>query len=291
MMVGSPAPHLHWTDAARINDLESPILIAAFEGWNDAGEASSTAARYVRDHFESVEVASIDAEDFFDFTVARPSVHLDDDGRRHIAWPSTSVYAAHIPGTGHDLVVLTGHEPQLRWRTFVDHVVTTANEVGASLAVTLGALLTDIPHTRPVQVYGTSDDEAIAEHLSLSPSTYEGPTGIVGVLGTGLRAAGIPTASLWASVPAYVSSAPSPKAALALVEGLSTVLGTTIPCTDLEIAAATYERQVSDLVAEDEDTAEYVERLEVDFDEEPDDNPDRLVADIEDFLRNQPGKP
>ncbi|HJL90519.1 MAG TPA: PAC2 family protein [Acidimicrobiales bacterium] len=290
-MVGSPAPHLHWTDAARINDLESPILIAAFEGWNDAGEASSTAARYVRDHFESVEVASIDAEDFFDFTVARPSVHLDDDGRRHIAWPSTSVYAAHIPGTGHDLVVLTGHEPQLRWRTFVDHVVTTANEVGASLAVTLGALLTDIPHTRPVQVYGTSDDEAIAEHLSLSPSTYEGPTGIVGVLGTGLRAAGIPTASLWASVPAYVSSAPSPKAALALVESLGTVLGTTIPCTDLEIAAAAYERQVSELVAEDDDTAEYVERLEVDFDEEPDDNPDRLVADIEDFLRNQPGKP
>ncbi len=291
MMVGSPAPHLHWTDAARINDLESPILIAAFERWNDAGEASSTAARYVRDHFESVEVASIDAEDFFDFTVARPSVHLDDDGRRHIAWPSTSVYAAHIPGTGHDLVVLTGHEPQLRWRTFVDHVVTTANEVGASLAVTLGALLTDIPHTRPVQVYGTSDDEAIAEHLSLSPSTYEGPTGIVGVLGTGLRAAGIPTASLWASVPAYVSSAPSPKAALALVESLGTVLGTTIPCTDLEIAAAAYERQVSELVAEDDDTAEYVERLEVDFDEEPDDNPDRLVADIEDFLRNQPGKP
>ena len=290
-MVGSPAPHLHWTDAARINDLESPILIAAFEGWNDAGEASSTAARYVRDHFESVEVASIDAEDFFDFTVARPSVHLDDDGRRHIAWPSTSVYAAHIPGTGHDLVVLTGHEPQLRWRTFVDHVVTTANEVGASLAVTLGALLTDIPHTRPVQVYGTSDDEAIAEHLSLSPSTYEGPTGIVGVLGTGLRAAGIPTASLWASVPAYVSSAPSPKAALALVESLGTVLGTAIPCTDLEIAAAAYERQVSELVAEDDDTAEYVERLEVDFDEEPDDNPDRLVADIEDFLRNQPGKP
>ena len=236
-------------------------------------------------------MATIDAEDFFDFTVARPSVHLDDEGSRHIAWPSTSVYAAHIPGTDHDLVVLTGHEPQLRWRTFVDHVVTTANEVGASLAVTLGALLTDVPHTRPVQVYGTSDDTVIAEHLSLSPSTYEGPTGIVGVLGTGLRAAGIPTASLWASVPAYVSSAPSPKAALALVEGLSTVLGTIIPCTDLEIAAAAYERQVSDLVAEDVDTTEYVERLEVDFDEEPDDNPDRLVADIEDFLRNQPGKP
>ena len=290
-MAGTPAPHLHWSNAAGLNDLRSPILVAAFEGWNDAGEASSTAARYVRDHFESTEVATIDAEDFFDFTVARPSVHLDDEGSRHIAWPSTSVYAAHIPGTDHDLVVLTGHEPQLRWRTFVDHVVTTANEVGASLAVTLGALLTDVPHTRPVQVYGTSDDTAIAEHLSLSPSTYEGPTGIVGVLGTGLRAAGIPTASLWASVPAYVSSAPSPKAALALVEGLSTVLGTIIPCTDLEIAAAAYERQVSDLVAEDVDTTEYVERLEVDFDEEPDDNPDRLVADIEDFLRNQPGKP
>ncbi len=284
------APHLHWSDAGRVEGLEAPILIAAFEGWNDAGEASSTAARYVRDHFESVQVATVDAEDFFDFTVARPTVHLDDAGGRHISWPSTSVFAARIDGTHHDLVTLTGHEPQLRWRSFVEHVVATAEEVGASLAVTLGALLTDIPHTRPVQVYGTSDDPVLAEQLGMAPSDYEGPTGIVGVLGAGLRAAGVPTASLWASVPAYVSSAPSPKAALALVQRLATVFGTPIPCTDLEIAAASYERQVSDLVAEDDDTAEYVERLEADFDEASDDNPERLVADIEAFLRNQPGQ-
>ena len=294
-----PTPHLHWTDAERLDGLRSPILIAAFEGWNDAGEASSTAARYVRDHFESVEVATIDAEDFFDFTVARPSVRLDDDNRRHLVWPSTSVHVARLPGAGHDLVTMIGHEPQLRWRTFVDHVVATAEQVGADLAITLGALLTDVPHTRPVQVYGSSDDPELAAHLRLSPSDYEGPTGIVGVLGAGLRAAGMPTASLWAGVPAYVSSAPSPKAALALVERLSAVFDAAIPCTDLEIASAAYERQVSDLVADSDETAEYVERLEADFDDDADghtdhaadgEDPDRLVADIEDFLRNHPGQ-
>ena len=179
--------------------------------------------------------------------------------------------------------------PPQRESTFADHVVATAEQVGADLAITLGALLTDVPHTRPVQVYGSSDDPELAAHLRLSPSDYEGPTGIVGVLAAGLRDRGVTTASFWASVPAYVSNVPSPKAALALVERLSQLLEVDVPCTDLEIAAAAYERQVTELVAEDDGTMEYVEQLEADFDEETAEDPDSLVAEVEDFLRNQPG--
>ena len=182
-----------------------------------------------------------------------------------------------------------GHEPQLRWRTFVDHLAITAEAFGAYMVCTLGALLTDVPHSRPTQVYGGTDDEELALRLNLSPSTYEGPTGIVGVLAAGLRDRGVTTASFWASVPAYVSNVPSPKAALALVERLSQLLEVDVPCTDLEIAAAAYERQVTELVAEDDDTMEYVEQLEADFDEETAEDPDSLVAEVEDFLRNQPG--
>ena len=288
-MAADPAPHLIWNVDEMPPDLRSPILIAAFEGWNDAGEASSTAARYVRDHFEAEHVATIDAEDFFDFTVARPNVCIDDNDARQIVWPSTGIHVARIPGSAHDLVCAIGHEPQLRWRTFVDHLAITAEAFGATMVCTLGALLTDVPHSRPTQVYGGTDDAALARRLDLSPSTYEGPTGIVGVLAAGLRDRGVSTASFWASVPAYVSNVPSPKAALALVERLCQVLEVDVPRTDLEIAAAAYVRQVTELVAEDDGTMEYVEQLEADFDEETADDPDSLVAEVEDFLRNQPG--
>jgi len=288
-MAADPAPHLIWNVDEMPTDLRSPILIAAFEGWNDAGEASSMAARYVRDHFEAEHVATIDAEDFFDFTVARPNVCIDDNDARQIVWPSTGIHVARIPGSAHDLVCAIGHEPQLRWRTFVDHLAITAEAFGATMVCTLGALLTDVPHSRPTQVYGGTDDAALARRLDLSPSTYEGPTGIVGVLAAGLRDRGVSTASFWASVPAYVSNVPSPKAALALVERLCQVLEVDVPRTDLEIAAAAYVRQVTELVAEDDGTMEYVEQLEADFDEETADDPDSLVAEVEDFLRNQPG--
>ena len=302
-MPPGPAPFLRWTNEGPLADIKGPILVTAFEGWNDAGEAASTAARYVRDHFESTEVGTIEAEEFFDFTVSRPIVHLEDR-HRHIVWPTTTVYAAHLPPGQHDLVSLVGHEPQLRWRTFTDHILAAAERVEAQMVVTLGALLTEVPHSRPVKVYGATDDPALGDRLDLSPSSYEGPTGIVGVLSSALREAGVPGASFWAGVPAYVSGAPSPKAALALVEKLCQVLDVHVACTDLEIAAASYERQVSELVAEDESTAEYVEQLEVDFDNgDADDrfeeglrpeegvpeDPGILVAEVEDFLRNQPG--
>ena len=288
-MAADSTPHLIWNVDEMPTDLRSPILIAAFEGWNDAGEASSTAARYVRDHFEAEHVATIDAEDFFDFTVARPNVCIDDNDARQIVWPSTGIHVARIPGSAHDLVCAIGHEPQLRWRTFVDHLAITAEAFGATMVCTLGALLTDVPHSRPTQVYGGTDDAALARRLDLAPSTYEGPTGIVGVLAAELRDRGVSTASFWASVPAYVSNVPSPKAALALVERLCQVLEVDVPRTDLEIAAAAYVRQVTELVAEDDSTMEYIEQLEADFDEETADDPDSLVAEVEDFLRNQPG--
>ena len=288
-MAADPAPHLIWNVDEMPTDLRSPILIAAFEGWNDAGEASSTAARYVRDHFEAEHVATSDAEDFFDFTVARPNVCIDDNDARQIVWPSTGIHVARIPGSAHGLVCAIGHEPQQRWRTFVDHLASTAEAFGTTMGCTLGALLTDVPHSRPTQVYGGTDDADLARRLDLSPSTYEGPTGIVGVLAAGLRDRGVSTASFWASVPAYVSNVPSPKAALALVERLCQVLEVDVPRTDLEIAAAAYVRQVTELDAEDDGTLEYVEQLEADFDEETADDPDSLVAEVEDFLRNQPG--
>ena len=268
-------------------ELRSPVLLAAFEGWNDAGEASSTATRYIRDHYEAIHVATIDAEDFFDFTVARPSVYLDEDDARRIVWPSTSIHVARVPDADHDLVCVVGHEPQLRWRTFVDHVAHTAEVLDAEMVCTLGALLTDVPHTRPTQVYGGTDDARLAERLDLSPSTYEGPTGIVGVLASGLRERGVMTASFWASVPSYVSNAPSPKAALALVERLCRVFEVDVPRTDLQILADDYERQVTELVSEDDETVDYVAQLEADFDEGTADDPDRLVAEVEDFLRKQ----
>ncbi|HAQ22997.1 MAG TPA: carboxylate--amine ligase [Acidimicrobiaceae bacterium] len=283
------APHLSWNNETVPMDLRSPVLLAAFEGWNDAGEASSSAARYLRDHFEAEHVATIDAEDFFDFTVARPSICLDGEDVRRIVWPSTSIHVAQIPGASRDLVCAIGHEPQLRWQTFVDHVAFVAKTLDASLVCTLGALLTDVPHTRPTQVYGGTDDPVLAAHLQLSPSTYEGPTGIVGVLAAELRERGLSVASFWASVPTYVPNIPSSKAALALVERLTHVLGVDVPRTDLEISAANYERQVSELVSEDDDTSDYVEQLEANFDEDTSEDPDRLVAEVEDFLRNQSG--
>ena len=288
-MAPDRAPHLSWHAGVAPGDLRSPILLAAFEGWNDAGEASSSAARYLRDHYEAEHVATIEAEEFFDFTVARPNVSLDVDDVRRIVWPSTSLHVARIPDASHDLVCAIGYEPQLRWRTFVDHMAVAAEALDASLVCTVGALLTDVPHTRPTQVYGGTDDRALAARLDLSPSTYEGPTGIVGVLAAELRDRGLSVASFWASVPTYVPNVPSPKATLALVERLARVLEVDVPRTDLQIGSDDYEEKVSTLVAEDEDTSDYVRQLEADFDEEASDDPNRLVAEVEDFLRNQPG--
>ena len=263
--------------------------MAAFEGWNDAGDAASGAARWLSERYAAELVATIDAEEFFDFTSTRPIVGQDEGGRRTITWPDTELWAART-GTGTDLVVLIGHEPHLRWRTYCETVLEAAAELGCSLVVTLGALLTDTPHTRPTAVSGTAHDPSLVERLDLSPSRYEGPTGIVGVLHASCHQAERPSASLWAAVPTYVSGASSPKATLALVERAVTMLGLHLPTTDLQIAAAAYERQINELVAADEDTAAYVASLEDAADDDDDHDPlpadpEALVEEVERFLR------
>ena len=285
---------IQWNNKELLEDLDDHVVIAAFEGWNDAGEAATSAVKYFLDRFNAIKIGTIESEEFFDFTISRPVIEIPDK-QREIIWPATELYVANMSDSKHDLVFIFGHEPQLRWRTFTDQIIEIASISKSHMVVTVGSLLTDIPHSRPVKVFGSSDDSDLAQRLNLPPSTYEGPTGIVGVVNSVLREKGMPTMSLWAGVPSYVSGANSPKAALALVERLAEVLQIGIACTDLEIASAAYERQINELVAEDIDTAEYVNQLEEDFDnksevEEQDGNPELLVSEVEDFLRNQTGQ-
>lgn len=287
-MADSPADDLNWHRA--VPELHEPVVIAAFEGWNDAGDAATLAARHVADRFDATPLATIDPERYYDFSTTRPLVHLDEDHNRSITWPENELVAGRVPSNGNDVVVLLGLEPQLRWRSFCDQVLAAARAIGATRIVTLGALLADVPHTRPVEVYGATDDPELKDRLDLATSSYEGPTGIVGVLSTQAAEAGFSTASFWAAVPSYVPGAPSPKAALALVHRVCEMLGTSIFSTDLEIAAASYERQVDELVAEDDDTVEYVRDLEEQWDLEAaddlEDDPELLVAEVEEFLRD-----
>lgn len=274
-----------------VPDLRDPILIAAFEGWNDAGDAATIATRQLIERFDATPLVDIDPERYFDFSATRPIVHLDEDRRRGISWPENQLLAARVPAASRDVVLLLGLEPQLQWRRFCHQVLEVARSLDASMVVTLGALLADVPHSRPVQIYGAAEDPTLQAQLDLAPSTYEGPTGIVGALTTEAAEAGFPTATFWASVPSYVPGAPSPKAALALLHQVCEVLGTTVFVTDLEIAAASYERQVDELVAEDDDTAEYVRDLEAAWDEADEDDgleddPELLVAEVEEFLRD-----
>ena len=276
--------YVRWTDRPA---LHRPVLVAAFEGWNDAGDAASTAARHLRDNWKGEPFATVDPEEFHDFTSTRPQVRLAEGVTREIVWPETTFYVATAPDAP-NAIVLLGNEPQLRWRTFCAQVVSVAKEYDASLVLTLGALLADVPHTRPTSVVGTAVDPALVERFGMRRSSYEGPTGIVGVLQDAVHRAGLPAASLWAAVPAYVPGAPSPKAALALVERAAELLQAPVSTTELEIASASYERQVTEVVAGDEEMTEYVEALERRYD--PDQGfptADSLVEEVEKFLRDQ----
>lgn len=277
--------HVIWHRRERRRD---PILLAAFEGWNDAGDAATSAARHLRDAWDLELVAELDPEEFYSFTDTRPHVTFDDGGLRHIEWPANRFWAGPVPGTDRDVVVLEGIEPNLRWRTYGEHVAGVAKELGVGLVVTLGALLTDIPHTRPTSVVGTADSTALIARLDLRPSSYEGPTGIVGALHQFCRNAELDSISLWASVPSYVPGSTSPKAALALLERIGQLLDTTVPVTDLEIATADYERQLDELVQEDEESSTYVAELERVFDEQAlFGDGTELVDEVERFLRDR----
>jgi proteasome assembly chaperone (PAC2) family protein len=270
--------------------VERPVLVAAFRGWNDGGQGASLAAGYLAKAWDARRFAEIDPEGFFDFQATRPHVRLEEGFTRRIDWPETAFFHARPHRLDRDAVLLMGVEPNLRWRTFSGVVVDFAKELGVELVVTLGALLADVPHTRPTPVTGSATDPDLIQRLGLQASRYEGPTGIVGVLHDACKAAGIPSASLWAAVPHYVSLAPSPKAAAALCERLATLLGAEIDTAELDDAAEAYVRQVSEAIAADEDTAAYVEDLErradeVDESEIP--SGESLAAELSRFLRER----
>jgi proteasome assembly chaperone (PAC2) family protein len=278
--------HVRWH---RHPDLDAPVLIAGFEGWNDAGDAASSAIEFLRERWDAELFAELDPEEFYDFTATRPRVQFNDDLEREIVWPANEFSAVTLPGTERDVIILTGTEPQLRWRTFCDQIIHVAHTLGVRRVVTLGALLAEVPHSRPVSVFGTAYTDDVVTQLGLSPSRYEGPTGIVGVLHAACQAAGLESASLWAAVPTYIPGAPSPKAALALVERTAQLIDAPVTTTELEIASASYERQINELVEEDDETAEYVEQLEQRYDDEDDfTDVDSLVEQVERFLRDQP---
>lgn len=283
---GHSLPHLRWTRTA---DVEGPVVLVAFGGWNDAGDSATTAIDFMAEQWGAMTFADIDPEVFYDFTVTRPEVRVDLDGVRRIDWPRNEFRAAHATPHAVDVILLSGIEPQLKWRTFCEHVIGVAVATNARMIVTLGALLAEVPHSRPVSVFGATYDDASANELDLLPSRYEGPTGITGVLHNASREAGIPSAALWAAVPTYVPSSPSPKAALALVDRAARLLDVTIDTTELKFATDAYEHQVSLLVAEDEETTDYVAHLEQRYDEEPDGFTDgeSLVDEVERFLRDQ----
>jgi proteasome assembly chaperone (PAC2) family protein len=243
-------------------ELKEPVLIAAFRGWNDGGQGASLAAGYLAKLWGAERFADIDPEHFYDFQATRPQVALEEGLTRRVDWPENAFYHARVPGLSRDAVVLLGVEPNLRWRAFTNLVMGLAGDLGVELVITLGALLADVPHTRPAPVTGSATDEKLIEELGLQGSRYEGPTGIVGVLHDACRRGDIPSASLWAAVPHYASLAPSPRAALALCERLGGVLGTDVDTAELDEAVERYSEQVSAAVASDPDTAAYVEQLE-----------------------------
>jgi proteasome assembly chaperone (PAC2) family protein len=277
-------------------ELRAPVMVCAFKGWNDAGEAASAALAYIRGSFEAREVAGIDPEEFYDFTAVRPNVKLTEGSMREIEWPENSFSVAPVPGAEGDLVMLQGVEPSLRWRRFTEDVVTTARDLGVRMVITLGALLADVPHSRPVAITGITSDEVLVKRLGFMPPSYEGPTGIVGVLQRVCAEEGLPAVSLWASVPHYVAASPNPKVALALVRAFEGTAGLAVDGGELESAAEDYERQVTAAVASDPEVKAFVERLESDADDAQAENPpdegqlpsaDTIASDFQRFLRQR----
>jgi len=272
-------------------ELRRPVLVAAFRGWNDGGQGASLAAGYLAKEWEGARFAEIDPENFYDFQATRPHVSLEEGLTRKLDWPDNGFFHAAIPGTDRDAVIMLGTEPNLRWRTFAGLVRGLAEDLGVERVVTFGSLLADVPHTRPSPVTAAASDESLMEELGLEPSRYEGPTGIVGVLLDTFRAEGVTSLSLWAAVPHYVSLAPSPRAALALVRRFGELMEIDVDVTDLEQAADEYSDQVSEAVSADADTAAYVEELErrVDMMNAEEDLPsgDTLAAELTRFLRER----
>jgi proteasome assembly chaperone (PAC2) family protein len=291
--------HVRWhSDTA----LRTPTMVAAFTGWNDAADASSNAAKALVEGWGAELIASIDPEEYTDFATTRPHVRLSGGMSREIVWPQTAVWGTSTPGG--DVLVVLGPEPSLRWRSFCDQIVSIGARYSTPMVLTLGALLADVPHTRPVQLMGSATDQALIDRFDLQRSRYEGPTGIVGVLHDAFNRAGVASASLWAATPSYAAQVPSPKAALALLRRATDMIGTPAPSGVLAAEVAEYDAQVDELVDSDDDLSGYVRRLERIADaggdeDDEDDTPvtpteqqgEQLISELEEFLRDQGDQP
>jgi proteasome assembly chaperone (PAC2) family protein len=276
--------------------LRNPVMIVAFSGWNDAAEAASGALEHLlsgwREKMDEVVpelIADVDSEDFYDFQVNRPQVSIDESEIRSITWPATQVFGLSVPSMNRDLVIVTGVEPSMRWKSFTGDLLDLADDLEVSLVITLGSLLADTPHSRPITVTGTSAHPSIASRLGVSVSKYEGPTGILAIIQDGCMRRGIDAISLWAAVPHYAASSPSPKATLALINTLEEFLNISIPLGDLPDRADSWEKEVNDLAAEDTEIAEYVKALEESKDaaELPEVSGDSIAKEFERYLRRQ----
>jgi proteasome assembly chaperone (PAC2) family protein len=277
------------SDLEELPELVDPVMIAAFEGWNDAADAATIAVEYLEDIWDAEPVAELDPEDYYDFQVNRPQVTIADDGSREISWPSTRVSVARLAGKGRDVVLVRGIEPSMRWRSYCEELLGLAAELGVEMVLTLGALLADTPHTRPIPVTGTVSDPSLASALDLETSRYEGPTGIVGVLQAACGDVGIPAVSVWAAVPHYVAQPPCPKASLALLRKIEDLLDLTLPMGDLPEDARAWERGVDELATEDDEIAEYVRSLEQarDTAELPEASGEAIAQEFERYLRRR----
>jgi predicted ATP-grasp superfamily ATP-dependent carboligase len=295
----------------RPDGLRAPAMVCAFQGWNDAGDAASSAVSFLASALDAQSFARIDSEEFYDFQANRPCIRFSEDersepsdgagdrragaehGAREIEWPTVEIFEARAPRAPRDLVLVQGVEPSMRWRAFSTHLVDLAEALGVQLVVTLGALLGDVPHTRPVAMTGHASDAALTERLGIQASSYEGPTGIVGVLHTACARAGLPSATLWASVPHYVAAATNPKAALALLRRVEVLIGVSVDVSELESTAVDNERPIGLAVRSDPDIQAFVERLEQAADSEEQsalaDVPsgDILASEFQRFLRQR----
>jgi len=272
--------------------LRSPVMVCAFRGWNDAAASASTALTSIATSLDADLIARVDPEEYFDFQTTRPTITLDEGQTRRIEWPENNLYAARVPSADRDVVLLDGTEPNLRWRTFSETIATAADALGVEMIVTLGALIAEVSHTLPVPITGLASSAELVEELELERSSYEGPTGIVGVVHDLCRQGGIDSASLWAAVPHYVAAVPNPKAALALLRRLEGLTGIAVEAAELEEETADYEEQIGRAVAANPEIEELVTRIEAEqselLDEEGDlPSADTLAQDFQRFLRQR----
>ncbi len=286
---------MEYLDIEKAPNLREPALLMAFAGWNDASNAATTAASFITEKMGGLEFARIDSDPFYNFQDMRPQVSLDEGNRRKITWPTNAFYACETPDLEHDVVVFLGVEPHLQWGRFSKIVLSMVRECRVRMAVTVGALLADVYHRSRVRVTGTSTNPELAARLGLSPSRYEGPTGIVGVLNNLFRDESLPAVSVWANVPHYVNVSPNPKAALALVERLSDLLSYPLNLSELEAGAHEFEEKVDEALEKNKSVQDYVNQLRI-RDEEQDDEEirpgelpsgDDLARELERFLRKQ----